>query len=243
MATTDPLSPDAIALLRSSSVPTLANAIETFEIRAPTEGYNRRALTCHWPDLGMMVGTAVTVTATTSRPPADAPPPIDEPAYWHWIEQQPGPKVVVVQDLDELPGGAMWGEWNANVHLALGCVGTITDGAVRDLEALERLQFHTFATAVSVAHGYGAFVGYGDPVEVAGLTVRTGDVLVADRHGVLRIPDELAIDVLVEAARSIDALESEVFSYCQSGEFTVEGMAALERSVLDRWPGATGGTR
>jgi regulator of RNase E activity RraA len=233
---TRPLEPHAIAALRTSSVPTLANAIETFDVRSPTDGYNRRPLACHWPDLGMMVATAVTVTATTARAPDDAPPPMDEPAYWHWLEQQAGPKVVVVQDLDDPPGGAMWGEWNANVHLALGCVGTITDGAVRDLEALERLRFHTFATSVSVAHGYGAFVGYGEPVEVAGLTVDTGDVLVADRHGVLQIPDELSIEELVEAAHRIDALESEIFAFCQSGDFTPDGLRTLERSVLERWP-------
>ena len=191
----------------------------------------------------MMVATAVTVTATTARPPDAAPPPMDEPSYWRWLEGRPGPKVVVVQDLDDPPGGAMWGEWNANVHLALGCVGTITQGAVRDLDALERLRFHTFATSVSVAHGYGAFVGYGEPADVAGLTVRTGDVLVADRHGVLHIPDELSIDELVEAARTIDALEAEVFALCQSGGFDVDRMTDLEASVLRRWPGAAGTTR
>ena len=137
----------------------------------------------------------------------------------------------------------MWGEWNANVHLALGCVGTITEGAVRDLDALERLGFHTFATSVSAAHGYGAFTGYGDPVEVAGLTVATGDVLVADRHGVLALPPEIPVPALVEAARTIDALESEVFSFCQSDAFSVDGLAALERSVLDRWPGVAGTVR
>ena len=105
----------------------------------------------------------------------------------------------MLEDLDDPPGGAMWGEWNANVHRALGCVGTITQGAVRDLDALERLGFHAFATSVSAAHGYGAFVGYGEPVTVAGLRVETGDLLVADLHGVLRIPPEIPIAELVEA--------------------------------------------
>jgi hypothetical protein len=80
----------------------------------------------------------------------------------------------VLEDLNDPPGGAMRGEWNANVHRTLGCVETITHGAVRDLDALERLGFHTFATSVSVAHGCGAFVGYGAPVTVAGLEVCTG---------------------------------------------------------------------
>ena len=119
-----------------------------------------------------------------------------------------GPLILALEDLDDPPGGAMWGEWNGHVHRALGCVGTITQGAVRDLDALERLGFHTFATSVSVAHGFGAFVGYGEPVTVAGLPVETGDLLVADRHGVLRIPPEIRVAELVEAGREIDRLES-----------------------------------
>jgi 4-hydroxy-4-methyl-2-oxoglutarate aldolase len=143
---------------------------------------------------------------------------------------------VVVQDLDERPGGAMWGEWNANVHKALGCVGTITDGAVRDLDAVARLGFHVFSTSVSVAHGFGRFVEWGSPVSVAGLTVREGDVLVADRHGVLRIPPELSVATVIDVADEIDRLESEIFALCQSDRFSVETLADLQRSVSARWP-------
>ena len=143
---------------------------------------------------------------------------------------------MVVEDLDETPGGAMWGEWNANVHRALGCVGTVTQGAVRDLDALERLGFHAFATSVSVAHGYGVFVGYDAPVTVADLRVATGDLLVADQHGVLRIPPEIPLPDLAAVAREIDRLEAEIFAFCQSPEFTVDGLARLQESVLDRWP-------
>jgi regulator of RNase E activity RraA len=183
-----------------------------------------------------MVGYAVTVTACTDRAPGRAPEPIDEPAYWRWLEGRPGPKVVVVEDLDDPPGGAMWGEWNGHVHRALGCVGTLTEGAVRDLDALERLGFHTFATSVSVAHGYGAFVDYDEPVAVAGLTVHSGDLLVGDRHGVLRIPSEIDIGELVAAGREIDRLESEIFACCRGDGFTIDELARLQKSVLARWP-------
>jgi regulator of RNase E activity RraA len=192
----------------------------------------------------MCAGYAVTLHATTNQPPDLAPDPIDEPEYWRWLQSITGPKIVVLEDLDDPPGGAMWGEWNANVHRALGCVGTITQGAVRDLDALERLGFHAFATAVSPAHGYGAFVGYGEPVTVAGLRIETGDLLVADLHGVLRIPPEIPIAELVEAGRAIDRLESEIFAECQSADFGVERLVKVEESVLARWPkGRPTGTR
>src|SRR5207302_9825077 len=119
-----------------------------------------------------------------------------------------------------------------------------TQGAVRDLDALEGLGFHTFATSVSVAHGYGAFVDYGAPATVAGLTIETGDLLVADLQGVLRIPPEIPIAELVAAGREIDRLESEVFAECQSAEFSVDRLVQLQGSVLERWPnGKPQGTR
>ena len=229
---------EALDSLRTLSVPTLANAVEAFGAVAPNAGYNTRPLTCHFPDFGICVGYAATVTATTDRAPGVAPEPVDEPAYWTWLQglAASGPLILVLQDLDDPPGGAMWGEWNGHVHRALGCVGTITQGAVRDLDALDRLGFHTFATSVSVAHGYGSFVGYGEPVTVAGLTVATGDLLVADVHGVLRIPPEIPIDELVAAGREIDRLESEIFVCARSDDFSVEKLRGAQESVLARWP-------
>jgi regulator of RNase E activity RraA len=226
------LSTDPFADLRALTVPTLANAVELFGVVPPNEGFTRRPLTCHFPTFGLCAGYAVTVHARTDAP-ADA---IDEPAYWRWLESQPGPKIAVVQDLDPAPGGAMWGEWNANVHRALGCVGTVTEGSVRDLDALERLGFHAFATSVSVAHGYGVFTAYGAPADVAGLHIETGDIIVADRHGVLRIPQEIPQAELAEVAREIDRLEAEIFACCQSPGFTVDRLAAVQESVLARWP-------
>jgi regulator of RNase E activity RraA len=227
-----------LAALRTLTVPTLANAVETFAVVAANRGYTKQPLTCHFPQFGMLVGRAVTARVATDRPLSDGPPAMDEPEYWHWLDAQQGPLVAVVEDLDDPPGGAMWGEWNANVHRALGCAGTITHGAVRDLDALERLELHAFSTTVSVAHGYGRFVDYGEPVSVAGLTIATGDLLVADRHGVLRIPAEVPIADLVEAAREIDRLEAEIFAYCQRDDFDVDGLAVLQDRVMARWPGA-----
>jgi regulator of RNase E activity RraA len=227
------VSPTELAELLTLTVPTLANAVELFGAVRANAGYNRAPLTCHFPEFGMCAGYAITVTARTDTPGVEG---IDEPAYWQWIAAQTGPKIAVVQDLDVPNAGAMWGEWNANVHRALGCVGTITEGAVRDLDALERLGFHAFATSVSVAHGYGAFTGYGDPVDVAGLRIATGDLLVADRHGVLCIPPEIPVPELCEVAREIDRLEAEIFACAQSSDFSIEQLAALQESVLARWP-------
>jgi len=229
--------------IRSFTVPTLANAIETFGIIPSNEGYCNSSMRCHFPDMPLMLGYAVTARVSTDQPPSPVRPGIDEPDYWRYIAGQPGPKVAVVQDIDNPPRGAMWGEWNSNVHKALGCVGMVTDGAARDLDAVKKLNFHFFSSHVLPTHGYGAFIDYSGSVRVAGLTVQTGDLLAGDMHGILLIPHEIPLDELAKVAAEIDRLESEVFALCKSNDFTIEALEALDKSIAGRWPRPTGSER
>jgi len=221
--------------LRQFTAPTLANALETFGI-SPTVGYSDSSMKCHYPDMPLMLGYAVTARVSTDLPPSKVRPALHEPDYWRYIADQPGPKVAVVQDIDDSPMGAMWGEWNSNVHKALGCVGMVTGGAARDLDAVKKLGFHYFSTHVSVSHGYGAFIDYGGSVRVAGLAVNPGDLLVGDMHGVLLIPAEIPLLELANVAGTIDRLESEIFALCQSPGFNIEDLTKLDASVQSRWP-------
>jgi regulator of RNase E activity RraA len=146
------------------------------------------------------------------------------------LEQHEGGKrVVVLHDLDDPPGiGAYWGEVQSNIHRALGCVGTVTDGSVRDLDEVHDLGFHFFAGGVAVSHAYVHLVDFGSPVEVGGLTVRPGDLLHGDQHGVLSIPLEIARDV-ADGVVQVERREREIIGYCQSRGFTREGLEALFR--------------
>ena len=78
----------------------------------------------------------------------------------------PAPRVIVVEDLDDPPGlGSFWGEVNANMHKAMGCVGAVTNGSVRDLDEVEPLGFHFFASHIAVSHAYVHIVEVGTPVQ------------------------------------------------------------------------------
>lgn len=226
--------------IRRYTVPTLANAIETFEVIPSNQGYCDETLFCHFSDMPMLLGYAVTARVSTDLPPSENRSGIDEHAYWRWLGSLPGPKVAVVQDIDAPPKGAMWGEWNANVHKALGCVGMVTEGAARDLDAVAKLNFHFFSTTVLPSHGYGLFIDYGGPVRVAGLEISTGDLLAGDQHGVILIPPEIPLQDLALVADKIDRLEGEIFRFCQSDDFDVEELVDLDKSVMARWPKPTG---
>ena len=134
-------------------------------------GYTVRQLNCVFPELPPMVGYARTATVRAKEPgPSSAEDYLElRFAYFDYLASGAAPRVSVVQDLDDgQPGyGAFWGEVNSNVHKALGCLGTVTNGSVRDLEVIaEDFQLLAGVIAPSLVH--------------------------ADRHGAVVIPHAVA---------------------------------------------------
>src|SRR5215210_5324916 len=145
-----------------------------------------------FPQMPPAVGYAVTATIRAAQPPGPNVRVSVKDLYDH-ILSVPAPRIVVVQDLDEPPCvGSLWGEVNGNIHRALGCVAVVTDGGVRDLDEVEALGLPLFAREVIVSHAYVHLVEVGTPVMVGGLEVRPGDLLHADKHGVINIPHDVA---------------------------------------------------
>ena len=113
---------------------------------------------------------------------------------------QPGPKIAVGEDLDNPPGlGAQFGEVTATIHKKLGCVGHVTSGCPRDLDEVRALGFQMFGLNPCVSHAYVRLVDFGKPVHIAGVEIRPGDLLHADKHGVCVIP----LEICPEAARGL----------------------------------------
>jgi 4-hydroxy-4-methyl-2-oxoglutarate aldolase len=236
-----PLTRDDLEALARISAPALANAIETFGLRPNNTGFAGPEIRALFPDLGPVVGFACTLRVAAERPPERKTPgaPL---AYWEYVARSPGPKVIVVQDLDPHPAGAFWGEVNANVHKALGAAGTITLGGVRDLEEVRRTGFKAFASAVLVSHAYVHVEEFGGPVQLGRLTVQPGDLVYADQHGALVVPAEVARD-LPRVAQEIERLEREIIDCARSAEFTPARLAEVWNGAVGRWPKPAGRPR
>ncbi|MFI0423695.1 RraA family protein [Spongiactinospora sp. 9N601] len=219
-----------LAALARYDTPTVCNAIETFGIRSRDEGFASSGIRCVFPDLGVMVGYAATATIRGRGTPEH-----DygvEPLVAH-VVQVPGPRVVVVQDLDDEPGhGSLWGEVSANLFTRLDCLGAVTNGCVRDLKEAHELGFHFFSGSVGVSHANVRVESAGEPVQVGGLTVRPGDIIHADRHGVLVVPAEIAADVPAAADRII-AQEQSLIGWMRSPKFSLEGLADAWRQFSE----------
>lgn len=214
------------ALARYDS-PTLANAIEEFDIQPRDVGFADSRVRCMFPELGRMVGYAATATIVARGAPDPDWAGAGNEALWAYVRTIQAPRVVVVKDLDDPPAhGALWGEVNATIFQALGCAGCVTDGSVRDLDEARRLGFHFFASGPSVSHAYVRVETVGEPVEIGGLLVEPGDLLHADQHGVLKIPPQVAAELPGAADRVIER-EQTLLRWVRSEEFDPDRLAEM----------------
>jgi regulator of RNase E activity RraA len=220
------LTPGQLESLRRLDACTLANAIETFHERLRNEGFADNSVHCLFPHLKPMLGYAATIKVRGSAPPtADSRYP-DRTDWWDYILSLPEPRVVAVQDVATKVGlGSLLGAVHVNILRALGCVGAVTNGSVRDIPAAGSLGFHLFAGSASVSHAYVHIVEVGGEVEIAGLKIQSGDLLHGDLHGVQSIPLDIAGQIPPVAER-IMAKEQKLIALCQSNDFSIEKLRA-----------------
>ena len=173
--------------LKRFNTPTIYNGWEQItRHNAARDGVNPEEVCDFMPQMGPMVGYAVTVVIEPSDKRHREANPKGWSEYRRYVARIPGPKIVVVQDLDK-PNviGAFWGEVNSNIHRALGCVGTITDGAIRDVDEMCNAGFKAIARRMCVGHAFTCPVRWGGAVEVFGRKVNPGQLIHADKHGFL----------------------------------------------------------
>lgn len=225
------LSAAELEALVALSTPTVCNAIETFNIQLRNEGYVDGSIINRLPKLQPMVGYAVTVKMRTDKPPVRGFSYPDRNDWWDMIAASPAPRIIVIEDTDRRPGvGSVAGEIHASIFKALGGIGIVTNGAVRDLDALAGLDLHVYSGNVVPSHGYAHIVDIGMPVAIGNMSIETGDLLHGDRNGIAKIPLKIAADIHL-AARTILNREREVTRFCGSAEFSIGEL----REMVTRW--------
>jgi 4-hydroxy-4-methyl-2-oxoglutarate aldolase len=227
-----PLSPEVLEALQSLDTCSVSNAIEILGDRLRNEGFTSPAIRRITGDGHCaLVGHAVTVRIHCSRPPALGRTYEDRTDWWNYILSVPAPRVVVIEDVDSRPGtGTFLGEVHANILRALGCVGGVTNGVVRDVPAIEEMGFQLFASGMAVSHAYAHIVDFGHPVHIAGLPIHSGNLLHGDMHGVLCVPQGLAA-AIPGAVAKIRTHERQLIELCRSPEFSVEKLRQAVTSL------------
>ncbi|WP_428687632.1 RraA family protein [Roseibium sp.] len=218
---------DLLDLLKSVDTPTVCNAIEVAEGRRGFNRFTRGTMLCSDPDGGAMVGYARTAKISALAPPTESADVIRARRmdYYRYMAEGPRPAVTVVEDADYPNAiGAYWGEINTTVHKGFGLSGALTNGVMRDLGDLPD-GFPVVAGSIGPSHGYVHVKEIATPVKIFGLDIHPGDLVHADRHGALVIPDTVVPD-LGQAIRKLLDTEQIVLGPAREPGFNFEKFEA-----------------
>jgi regulator of RNase E activity RraA len=224
--------PDLDALTEWDT-PTICNALEIVAPERRAHGFNRRPLVAPFPEMKPVVGYARTAGIRAREPYGRSKEEgrAKRLAYYEYIESGgPRPSLTVIQDLDgpDIGFGAFWGEVQTHVHQGLGSIGTVTDGCVRDLDAMAK-GFFVLAGSVMPSHAHVELVDFGGTVSIHGMVVRHNDLVHADRHGAVIIPHAVAKKV-PDAAKLLARREKVLLDAAKRPDFSV---TEIRKALLD----------
>jgi len=195
--------------LQSMDTPTACNVIEMVAPERRGHGYTVKHLFCPFPNLPPIVGFAKTVTAKARDKIAGGSYMEKRMSYLDYVASEPRPSIAVIEDLDDDVGyGAFWGEVQSNIHKALGCLGVVTNGSIRDIPMIAP-GFQMLAGSLSPSHAYTHVEDFGIPVTVHGMKVNSGDLIHADQHGAVVVPLDI-IDRMKPALDDLNAREARI---------------------------------
>ena len=222
-----------IEKLKSYDTPTICNALEIVAPERRLTGFTVKPLVCPFPDLPPMVGYAKTATirATHANELTGGKAREQRVGYYEYVASGPQPGISVIQDLDgsDVGYGAFWGEVQSTVHKALGLLGVITDGCIRDIPQWAP-GFQALAATIAPSHAHVHLAGFGQEVRVAGMLVRSGDLIHADRHGAVVIPEAAAAKIPA-ACDLLTRKEAAILDEAKKPGFNIDKLkAALMRS-------------
>ena len=220
--------------LREFDTPTICNALEVASGERSMSGFTQQTLIASSPGLPAIIGFARTATIRCSTPYDADKRRSNQLSYYEYVAQPEQPSIAVIQDIDERPGlGAFWGEVNTHIHHGLGCVGTLTNGSMRDLDAMQ-VDFQCLAGSLSPSHAWVQVVETGKPVEVFGMSVSDGDIVHADRHGAVVIPKKY-LDKLPAAIELMARRENVLLDAARRPDFDLSALKdAMSKSAAVR---------
>jgi regulator of RNase E activity RraA len=215
----DPL----IAGFKSTYAASVSDAVELVTGKNGTMRFDMKLMTG-----ANLVGRAVTALAKRA-PAAQATPTLATKHSVEMIDEaKPGDVGVIVME-GTLDIAAM-GNLMATAAVERGMAGMVLDGAIRDLWDVRRMGLTVYARSKSprTAVGHYATVAKNVAVDCGGVTVRPGDIIVADEDGVVVVPQEHGAEVLKQA-QAIDDRERGMFPFIRQFKSLQQAIAKFNR--------------
>lgn len=219
--------PSLLEKLRAVDTPTVCNAIEVAQGKRGFNRFTKGTMHHCKPGMPAMVGRARTARIAGLAPPTEDADTVKARRleYFRSMARGPGPTVAVIEDMD-YPNciAGWWGEVHVAVHKGLGMKGAVTNGVMRDLDVIDD-GFPILAGSIGPSHGFVHVRDLGCQVSVMGMQVEEDNLIHADRHGAIVIPDAVISD-LEHAIDTVITNEAIILGPARSPGFNIEKLEA-----------------
>ncbi|MFP3952143.1 MAG: RraA family protein [Candidatus Bathyarchaeia archaeon] len=221
---------EIISELKKIDTPTISNIVATYpksDICLKLydawygEWYTDTSIKCMYPDMDPVVGY---VTTAIFCEESERYTGVDRWSLPEHIEATKNPVVLIAQQ--EFPADianrvGLFGEMMTTQYKALGVVGVVTNGPMRDVDAIRPLGVQYYATGLTPAHGDMMLKEVGCPVKVGGLKVMPGDIVHMDCHGVVKLPPDKMRDIL-ERSKKLLKEEADDAAFFRDPDFSLD---------------------
>ena len=208
------LTGETFAELRKIDTPTITNVVATYPKNPLCLGlynpwsenwYTDTSIRCIYPELGATVGYAV--TCVYGLPDPNYSGRLSFMDVVDALDAMKKPTILVLQQKwpPELHNKAgLAGEMMVSQMMAVGCVGLVSNGPSRDVDAIRKLKFQLLLGGVTAGHGEQAVRAVNVPVSVGGMDVAPGDLVHMDENGAVKFPPHYAPAIVKNARAMLD---------------------------------------
>jgi len=182
------------------------------------------------PQLGAVTGKIVTAEVTTNDPDSAG---LSWDDYYDLIDQEPQPVISIIKDIDTKHGrGASFGDGMAAVHKALGVVGVVIDGSVRDIDGISQVKLPVWGKGLVPGHGEFKLIRVNSQITVGQLLVNPSEILIADSDGCTKIPNNHNVKDILKNASNITNKEATLHEMLKESGFTSAKYKAWKAQII-----------
>lgn len=226
---------ETLAGLRKIDTPTITNVVATYPKNPLCLGlynpwtenwYTDTSIRCIYPEMGAIVGYAV--TCVFGLPDPNYVGRLSFMDVVDALDAMKKPTILVIQQkwpAELMAKAGLAGEIMVTSMKAVGCIGMLSNGPSRDVDAIRRLDFQMLLGGVTAGHGEMAVQAVNVPVSVGGMDVAPGDLIHMDENGAVKFPPANADQILENARKMLDA-EAEHLTRLRAATTAAEVRAA-----------------
>ena len=226
---------DVLNELRKIDTPTITNVVATYPKNPLCLGlynpwtenwYTDTSIRCIYPEMGAIVGYAV--TCVFGLPDPNYAGRLSFMDVVDALDAMQRPTILVIQQkwpAELMAKAGLAGEIMVTSMKAVGCIGMLSNGPSRDVDAVRKLNFQMLLGGVTAGHGEMAVQAVNVPVSVGGMDVAPGDLIHMDENGAVKFPADKAEQVLDNARKMLEG-EAEHLARLRTATTAAEVRAA-----------------